>query len=272
MICDRFRAPQVNGLGAGRLSLPLAGYVADKTGAHRFIMGACLLLAYSCGFLLLTLRPTETSDVSDGESLLNSSAHLSWDGVNFRLAPSDPFNASWTNLSVRLDVEHCRRRCAELPETWDVVAVGRSASDDENWDVRSDGHADLLSSCLAFNCSARMRKAAWRSVVVRRSVRSYAFPLLVLLRTLMCALFDATFILLDAVCLGMADRNGGDFGKQKMWGVGTYAVVPVVTGFLVDAVNRSLGTCFTGFYLALPSFTGFYPVLPSFTEFYLVFF
>lgn len=70
----------------------------------------------------------------------------------------------------------------------------------------------------------------------------YTFPLLMAIRIAGFIAFDAGNTLLDSSGLTMAQKYGGDFGKQKMWGTLAMVVLPILCGYLIDEISSYRGT------------------------------
>ncbi len=70
---------------------------------------------------------------------------------------------------------------------------------------------------------------------------TYTFPILLVVRLLGFYAFDTTNFLLDACCLTMTKKHGGDFARQKMFTMASMTVVPIIVGFLIDKISKHQG-------------------------------
>merc|ERR1711973_144629 len=64
--------------------------------------------------------------------------------------------------------------------------------------------------------------------------QAYTFPLLLFFRLLCFYSMTSATSLLDACAIAICKKERGDFGRQKLWGEASLAVVPFVCGILVD--------------------------------------
>lgn len=69
----------------------------------------------------------------------------------------------------------------------------------------------------------------------------YIFPILLIIRLFGFLVFDASVALLDSCGMCMSKMHGGDFGRQKMWGMASLIVIPFVCGILVDYISAYRG-------------------------------
>ena len=88
------------------------------------------------------------------------------------------------------------------------------------------------------NCSADSKVYVSTSSVLQST---YTFPILLVVRLLGFYCFDATNFLLDACCLTMTRKHGGDFARQKMFTMTSMIFVPIIVGVLIDYISEYRG-------------------------------
>lgn len=71
------------------------------------------------------------------------------------------------------------------------------------------------------------------------------FPILLVARLLGFYAFDATNFLLDACCITMTKKHGGDFARQKLFSMASMAIIPIIVGVLIDKISEYRGNLFT---------------------------
>ncbi len=229
---------------------PTAGYVADKTAAYKTILIASFIVGIAVLTSIVALQPTRISEVARGESNASVAARLIWNGTDLQLHTSDDhtFDSSATNLSVWLDVDSCllanqQAVHQDLLDSLTRVEIGkRNSDDDNNWQVLS-GAPFELSDSPTFECSVTLQNATWTSVVVRKIVPAYAFPVLTVLRVTNFVVVDTQRIIMDMANMFMSKKYGGDFGRQKMWGAFGSTVAPFICGFVMDYAATNGGKC-----------------------------
>ena len=69
----------------------------------------------------------------------------------------------------------------------------------------------------------------------------YTFPILLVARLLGFYSFDTTNFLLDACCLTMTRKYGGDFARQKLYTMVSMTIIPMVVGILIDEMSKYKG-------------------------------
>ena len=70
---------------------------------------------------------------------------------------------------------------------------------------------------------------------------NFIFPVLLIIRVLGFAIFDASIAILDSCGMSMAKKQKGDFGRQKMWSMASMIIIPPIVGLLVDFISEHRG-------------------------------
>ena len=223
------------------------GFLADKTGGYKAIMTVSLLLGVAANSSLLGLQSAvyTRSDVVELHSNYSSAAHLSWNNSGLQLHTTVDLHE---NASVRLEVYTCylfdeSAECTNHMQTLANVQIRKSGKD--QWEAETGGLAAIFESCRQFYCSVSVENATWTSETTKTEIKSFVFPVLLLIRIVGFMSVDAVAPLLDATGLYMTKTHNGDFAQQKMWAMFSMVIIPPVCGALIDFIGDYQGINYT---------------------------